>query len=316
GKLENGREIAVKRLSRDSGQGDQEFKNEVLFVARLQHRNLVRLLGFSIQGPERLLVYEFVHNGSLDHFIFDRARAVHLDWESRYKIIGGVARGVLYLHEDSRLRIIHRDLKASNVLLNEEMNAKISDFGLAKLVEPDATQESTTRIVGTYGYMAPEYAYHGHFSIKSDVYSFGVLVLETISGQKSVFIQDGNNSWNLLSYAWKSWGEGSSANIIDPILMANGGGSLHDMVRCIHIGLLCVQENPDDRPAMASVVTMLNSVSVTLPRPTQPGFYSMSGGFSQVVPLSNESRSSKTLLADQSVQFSGNDSDITHMHPR
>ncbi|KAH6757380.1 Protein kinase superfamily protein [Perilla frutescens var. hirtella] len=164
--------------------------------------------------------------------------------------------------------------------------------------------------------MAPEYAYHGHFSIKSDVYSFGVLVLEIISGQKSVFIQDGNKSWDLLSYAWKSWGEGSSANIIDPILMANGGGSLHDMVRCIHIGLLCVQENPDDRPAMASVVTMLNSVSVTLPRPTQPGFYSMSGGFSQVVPLSNESRSSKTLLADQSVQFSGNDSDITHMHPR
>ncbi|KAH6825210.1 hypothetical protein C2S53_010510 [Perilla frutescens var. hirtella] len=127
----------------------KEFKNEVLFVARLQHRNLVRLLGFSIQGPERLLVYEFVHNGSLDHFIIDRARAVHLDWESRYKIIGGVARGVLYLHEDSRLRIIHRELKASNVLLNEEMNPKISDFGLAKLVEPDATQESTTRIVGT-----------------------------------------------------------------------------------------------------------------------------------------------------------------------
>ncbi|KAH6831317.1 hypothetical protein C2S53_010970 [Perilla frutescens var. hirtella] len=310
GKLENGREIAVKRLSRDLGQGDLEFKNEVLFVARLQHRNLVRLLGFSMKGPERLLVYEFVQNGSLDQFIFDRAKAVLLDWESRYKIIGGVARGVLYLHEDSRLRIIHRDLKASNVLLNEEMNPKISDFGLAKLVEPDATQESTSRIVGTYGYMAPEYAYHGHFSIKSDIYSFGVLVLEIVSGQKKTFIQDGHNSGDLLSYAWRSWREGTSANIIDPFLKANGGGSQQDMVRCIHIALLCVQENPDDRPTMASVVVMLNSFSLTLPQPTEPGFY-MSSGFSKLA-LSNQterSRSSESLLADQPVYISGNHDD-------
>ncbi|KAH6812846.1 hypothetical protein C2S51_021864 [Perilla frutescens var. frutescens] len=310
GKLENGRKIAVKRLSRDLGQGDLEFKNEVLFVARLQHRNLVRLLGFSIKGPERLLVYEFVQNGSLDQFIFDRARAVLLDWESRYKIIGGVARGVLYLHEDSRLRIIHRDLKASNVLLIEEMNPKISDFGLAKLVEPDATQESTSRIVGTYGYMAPEYAYHGHFSIKSDIYSFGVLVLEIVSGQKRTFIQDGHNSGDLLSYAWRSWREGTSANIIDPFLKANGGGSQQDMVRCIHIALLCVQENPDDRPTMASVVVMLSSFSLTLPQPTEPGFY-MPSGFSKLA-LSNQmerSRSSESLLADQPVYISGNHDD-------
>ncbi|KAK2974805.1 hypothetical protein RJ640_005589 [Escallonia rubra] len=173
GRTKNGREIAIKRLSKNSGQGELEFKNEVLLLAKLQHKNLVRLLGFCLENRERLLIYE------------------------RYKIIEGVARGVLYLHEDSRLRIIHRDLKAGNVLLDEEMNPKIADFGMARLFKLDETHGNTSRIVGTYGYMAPEYATHWQFSVKLDVFSFGVLVLETVSGRKNNCFRSGEDAENL-----------------------------------------------------------------------------------------------------------------------
>ncbi|KAK3431862.1 hypothetical protein EUGRSUZ_E03719 [Eucalyptus grandis] len=230
GLLSDGKEVAVKRLSRNLARS-REFKNE----------NLVRLLGCSIEGDEKLLVT-------------NSDKRAQLGWCTCVSTIHGIARGLVYLHEDSRLRIIHRDLKPSNVLLDHEMVAKISDFGMAKIFCKKQSSANTRRVVGTYGYMALEYAMGGLFSVKSYVFSFGVILLEIIGGKRSSRFYLTEHAQPLPAYAWKLWTQGRELELVDPSLVKSG--STTEIVRRIHIGLLCVQEYPGDRPTMSEIVTL------------------------------------------------------------
>lgn len=270
GTLPSGEGIAVKKLAANSTQGVGEFSNEVKVLLKLQHRNLVQLYGCCAQGEERMLVYEYLPNKSLDHFLFDKSKSALLDWRRRHNIIMGVARGLVYLHQDALLKIVHRDIKASNILLDEELNPKISDFGLAKLFKDEESHLRTRRIVGTYGYMAPEYAIRGVLSFKNDVFSFGVLLLEIMSGRKNHDLQFEPEMQELLKLAWRLEQEGRLLELVDVTI---GSFPLDLALKFLRIGLLCTMESLQDRPIMPYVLTMLSTNSTTIPPLGRPAYH-------------------------------------------
>ncbi|CAN4116209.1 unnamed protein product [Withania somnifera] len=274
GVLQDGREIAVKRLFFNNKHRAADFYNEVNIISSVEHKNLVRLLGCSCSGPESLLVYEFLPNQSLDRFIFDPSKGKTLNWEKRFDIIIGTAEGLVYLHENNKTRIIHRDIKASNILLDSRLRAKIADFGLARSFQEDKSHISTA-IAGTLGYMAPEYLAHGQLTEKADVYSFGVLLLEIVTGRQNNRSKNTEYSDSLISIAWQHFQHERVEELFDPNLMLHNYHTSNvkkEVLRVVHVGLLCTQEVPGLRPSISRALQMLVKKEEDLPAPTNPPF--------------------------------------------
>ncbi|XP_048438727.1 probable LRR receptor-like serine/threonine-protein kinase At1g56140 isoform X5 [Pyrus x bretschneideri] len=253
GTLSDGRVVAVKQLSVSSHQGKRQFVSEIATISAVQHRNLVKLYGCCIEGSHHILVYEYLENKSLDQALFGTSN-LHLDWPTRFNILLGTARGLAYLHEESRPRIVHRDVKASNILLDAELSPKISDFGLAKLYDDEKTHIST-RVAGTIGYLAPEYALFGHLTEKADVFGFGVVVLEILGGRPNSYNNLDPKKISLLEWVWTLHENDQTLGLVDPRLTEFDET---EATRLIRAALLCTQGSPMARPSMSRVVAMLS----------------------------------------------------------
>lgn len=309
GILKDGTQVAVKTLSAESKQGAHEFLTEINTISNVRHPNLVELIGWCAEENKRALVYEYVVNNSLDRALLGRkSRTVKLDWGKRSAICMGTARGLAYLHEELVPHIVHRDIKASNILLDQDFSPKIGDFGLAKLF-PDGITHISTKIAGTTGYLAPEYVLGGQLTLKADVYSFGVLILEVVSGRSSSKANWGGTEKFLLEYAWQLYEEGKLLELVDAEL---DNFPEEEIIRYIKVAFFCTQAAANRRPLMNQVIEMLSrNVRINEKQLTAPGYFQDSGSLSGF-PFSNK----KSAESSTSYQTSSVPITITQVTPR
>lgn len=269
GILRDGTQVAIKSLSAESKQGAHEFLTEIDMISNIRHPNLVQLIGCCVEGTNRMLVYEYLENNSLAYALLGpKSRRIALDWPKRAAICMGTAHGLAFLHEEAEPHIVHRDIKASNVLLDRDLAPKIGDFGLAKLF-PDNVTHISTRVAGTMGYLAPEYALLGQLTKKADIYSFGVLLLEMISGRSSTKAAWGEDLMVLLEWTWKLREDNKLLDIVDPELVEYPE---EEVLRFIKVALFCTQAASQQRPSMTQVVEMLsNEITLDDKMLTKPG---------------------------------------------
>ncbi|PON82620.1 Serine/threonine protein kinase [Trema orientale] len=302
GTLADGRVVAVKQLSVASSHGKSQFITEIAIISAVQHRNLVKLFGCCIEGNRRILVYEYLENKSLDQAIFGK-NELHLDWPTRFNICLETAKGLAYLHEESRPRIVHRDVKASNILLDAALCPKISDFGLAKLYDDNKTHIST-RIAGTIGYLAPEYAMRGHLTEKADVFGFGVVALEILSGRPNSDNSLDNAKIYLLEWAWHLHENNQSLGLVDPTL---NEFDTNEATRLIRVALLCTQASPMMRPPMSRVVAMLAGDIETSNVVSKPSYLTDWDFKDITTSFLNENKSSTSSTAQKEGKSQHND---------
>ncbi|CAM8951643.1 unnamed protein product [Rhodiola kirilowii] len=262
GRLANGTDVAVKKILNNLGQAEKEFRVEVEAIGHVRHKNLVRLLGYCIEGVHRMLVYEYVSNGNLEQWLHGTSNEKgSLTWEARMKIVTGIARALAYLHESIEPIVIHRDIKAGNILIDKDFNGKLSDFGLAKLLD-SGESHINTRVMGTFGYVAPEYANSGLLNEKSDIYSFGVLFLEVITGRDPVDYTRPANEVNLVEWFKMMVASRRAEEVVDPILLVKP--ATRALKRALLVALRCVDPDSEKRPKMSRVVQMLEADEVPI----------------------------------------------------
>lgn len=273
GLLKDGKVAAIKVLSAESSQGVKEFMTEINVISEIEHENLVKLYGCCVEGSQRILVYNYLENNSLSQTLLGSGHSnIVFDWKTRSKICIGVARGLAYLHEEIRPHIVHRDIKASNILLDKNLSPKISDFGLAKLI-PSYMTHVSTRVAGTIGYLAPEYAIRGQLTRKADIYSFGVLLVEIVSGRCHTNTRLPIGEQFLLETTWELYQQNELVGLVDVSL--NGHFDAEEACKFLKIGLLCTQDTSKLRPPMSSVVKMLTGeMDVDESKITKPGMIS------------------------------------------